>query len=83
VEAVADRAALEQNFHDVKEVHGAGQQPLRNYWANLAAFHGALWWHTLLELWAWHKAQEELTDRSASPWDKEPRRPSHADRRNA
>ena len=26
---------------------------------------------------------KELTDRSACPWDKEPRRPSHADRRNA
>ena len=83
LEAVADRAAIEQNFHDVKEVHGAGQQQLRNYWANIAAFHVTLWWYTLIELWAWHKPQEELTDRSASPWDKEPRRPSHADRRNA
>ena len=83
LEAVADRAAIEQNFHDVKEVHGAGQQQLRNYYANIAAFHVTLWWHTLIELWAWHKPQDELTDRSASPWDKEPRRPSHADRRNA
>jgi DDE superfamily endonuclease len=83
LETVADRAAIEQNFHDVKEVHGAGQQQLRNYYANLAAFHVTLWWHTLIELWAWHKPQDELTDRSASPWDKEPRRPSHADRRNA
>ena len=56
---------------------------LRNYYANIAAFHVTLWWHTLIELWAWHKPQDELTDRSASPWDKEPRRPSHADRRNA
>lgn len=83
LEAVADRAAIEQNFHDVKEVHGAGQQQVRNYWANIAAFHVTLWWHTLIELWAWHMPQDELTDRSASPWDKEPRRPSHADRRNA
>lgn len=83
LEAVADRAAIEQNFHDIKEVHGAGQQQLRNYYANIAAFHVTLWWHTLIELWAWHKPQDELTDRSASPWDKEPRRPSHADRRNA
>jgi DDE superfamily endonuclease len=83
LETVADRAAIEQNFHDVKEVHGAGQQQLRNYYANIAAFHVTLWWHTLIELWAWHKPQDELTDRSASPWDKEPRRPSHADRRNA
>jgi Transposase DDE domain len=83
LETVADRAAIEQNFHDVKEVHGAGQQQVRNYWANIAAFHVTLWLHTLIELWAWHKPQDELTDRSASPWDKEPRRPSHADRRNA
>jgi len=81
--AIADRAALEQVFHDVKEVHGAGQQQLRNYWANVAAFNMSLWMHTLIELWAWKKPQAELTDRRASPWDDPARRPSHADRRNA
>ena len=55
----------------------------RNYWANLAAYHLAMWWHTLIEVWAWHKPKEELVDRSASPWDDASRRPSHADRRNA
>jgi hypothetical protein len=83
LEAVADRAAIEQNFHDLKEVHGAGKQQLRNYWANIAAYHVTMWWHTLIELWAWHKPQQELSDRSASPWDDASRRPSHADRRNA
>lgn len=83
LEAVADRAAIEQNFHDIKEVHGAGKQQLRNYWANIAAYHVTLWWHTLIELWAWHKPQKALTDRSASPWDDVSRRPSHGDRRNA
>ena len=83
LEAVADRAAIEQNFHDLKEVHGAGQQQVRNYWANIAAYHVTLWWHTLIELWAWKKPQRVLTDRSASPWDDPTRRPSHADRRNA
>jgi hypothetical protein len=83
LEAVADRSAIEQNFHDIKEVEGAGQQQLRNYWANIAAFHVTLWWHTMIELWAWRKPQSELTDRSASPWDAKCRRPSHADRRNA
>jgi hypothetical protein len=83
LEAVADRSAIEQNFHDLKEVHGAGQQQLRNYWANIAAYHVTLWWHTLIELWAWHKPAKVLTDRSASPWDDPTRRPSHADRRNA
>jgi hypothetical protein len=83
LEAVADRSAIEQNFHDLKEVHGAGKQQVRNYWANIAAYHVTLWWHTLIELWAWSKPQRELTDRSASPWDDASRRPSHADRRNA
>jgi hypothetical protein len=83
LEAVADRAALEQVFHDIKEVHGAGQQQLRNYWANLAAFNLNLWMHTLIEVWAWDRPQRALSDRSASPWDDPARRPSHADRRNA
>jgi hypothetical protein len=83
LEAVADRAAIEQNFHDLKEVHGAGQQQLRNYWANIAAYHVTLWWHTLIELWAWKRPAKALIDRRASPWDDPSRRPSHADRRNA
>jgi hypothetical protein len=83
LEAVADRAAIEQNFHDLKEVHGVGQQQLRNYWANIGAYHLSLWLHTLIELWAWAKPKHAIVDRSASPWDDTERRPSHADRRNA
>jgi hypothetical protein len=83
VTAVADRAAIEQVFHDVKEVHGAGQQQLRNYWANVAAYHVTLWMHTLIELWAWPRSHAALVDRQASPWDEAERRPSHADRRKA
>lgn len=83
LEAVADRGAVEQDFHDVKEVHGAGQQQVRNYWANVAVYHLNLWLHTLIELWAWTRPQTELCDRSQSPWDDPARRPSHADRRNA
>ena len=45
LEAVADRSAIEQNFHDIKEVHGAGQQQLRSYWANVGAFNLVLWLH--------------------------------------
>src|SRR5204863_4147095 len=67
----------------LKEVHGAGQQQLRNYWANIAAYHVTLWWHTLIELWAWKQPARVLRDRRASPWDDQTRRPSHADRRNA
>ena len=83
LEAVADRAAVEQDFHDLKEVHGVGQVQLRNYWANLAAYHLGLWLHTLIELWAWAKTARHLVQRQASPWDEDDRRPSHADRRNA
>jgi hypothetical protein len=81
--AVADRAAVEQDYHDIKEVHGAGQQQLRHYWANVAAFHLNLWAHTLVELWAWRRSAGQLRDRRDSPWDDPERRPSHADRCNA
>jgi hypothetical protein len=83
LEAYADRAALEQVFHDIKEVHGAGQQQLRNYWANVGAFNLTLWSHTLIEMWAWEQGHQRLADRSGSPWDKPERRPSHADRLKA
>jgi hypothetical protein len=83
LEAVADRAAIEQDFHDLKEVHGTGQQQVRNYWANIAVYHLNLWLHTWIELWSWKQSQRQLCDRSASPWDDPARRPSHADRRNA
>ena len=80
---VSDRAAIEQVFHDVKEIWGAGQQQLRNVYANIGAWHMNLWAHSLVELWAWPRSQEQLVDRSASPWDAEWRRPSHADRRKS
>ena len=83
LEAVADRAALEQDFHDLKEVEGLGQQQVRNVWANLGVYHLNLWAHTLVELWAWHQPKRALCDRRPSPWDNAGRRPSHADRRKA
>jgi DDE superfamily endonuclease len=83
LEAVADRAAIEQTFHDLKEVHGTGQQQVRNYWANLGAYQVTLWGHTLIELWAWDKPQRQLCHRQDRPWDRADRRPSHADRRKA
>ena len=60
LETVADRSALEQVFHDVKEVHGAGQQQLRHVWANVGAWNLIGWWHTLVELWAWDRPQSRL-----------------------
>ncbi len=80
IEAFADRATIEQDFHDVKEVWGAGQQQVRNIWTNLAVYHLNLWMHTLVELWSWNRSHGELCDRSRSPWDDADRRPSHADR---
>ena len=79
----ADRFALEQDFHDLKEVEGLGQQQVRNIWANVGAFQVSAWVHTLVELWAWGQPREVIGDRSASPWDDPERRPSHADRRKA
>lgn len=83
LEAVADRFAIEQDFHDLKEVEGIGQQQTRNYWASMGALNLNLWVHTLVELWAWNKSATAIGDRSASPWDDAERRPSHADRRSA
>jgi len=83
LEAFADRATIEQDFHDVKEVWGTGQQQVRNIWTNLAVYNLNLWMHTLVELWAWTKPHAALCDRTDSPWDDAERRPSHANRRKA
>lgn len=79
----ADRASIEQDFHDVKEVWGAGQQQVRVIWTSIACFNLNLWLHSLVECWAWHKPAAEICDRRACPWDDPDRRPSHADRRKA
>jgi hypothetical protein len=83
LEAFADRATIEQDFHDIKEVWGAGQQQVRNIWTNVAVYHLNLWMHTLVELWSWRRQRAALGDRRDSPWDDADRRPSHADRRKA
>ena len=80
LEAVSDRMAIEQNFADLKEIEGAGQQQVRNYYANVGAFHLNMWLSTLVELWAWGKNTSAVCDRSDSPWDDQFRRPSHADK---
>jgi DDE superfamily endonuclease len=83
LEAMADRGAIEQTNKDVKEVWGAGQQQVRNLDSSVGCFNLNLWLYSLVEAWAWHKVEEGLVDRSAAPWDSEPRRPSHADKRKA
>ena len=80
---VANRFSLEITFRDCKEIVGAGQQQVRFIWANVGAFHICLWTFTMTEAWAWGRKDEELVDRSASPWDSATRRPSHADKRRA
>jgi hypothetical protein len=83
LEAMADRGAIEQTFKDVKEVWGAGQQQVRNVYASSGAFAVNLTMHSVVEAWAWDRAEEELVDRSRCPWDAQGRRPSHADKRKA
>jgi hypothetical protein len=83
LEAMADRGALEQTNKDVKEVWGAGQQQVRKLDSNIGCFNLNLWLSSLVEVWAWDQAEAALVDRSASPWDCLPRRPSHQDKRKA
>lgn len=83
LEGFADRATIEQCFHDQKEIWQTGKQQVRNIWSNVAAFNLNLCLHTLVELWAWNLTHRQLCDRSQSPWDDPDRRPSHADRRKA
>jgi len=80
LEAVADRYAIEQNFSDIKEIEGAGQQQVRTIGSNTGAFHLNLWLHSLIELWAWNKSAKILCNRRDSPWDDVHRRPSHYDK---
>jgi hypothetical protein len=81
--AAADRFTIETAFRDVKEVVGAGRQQVRFIGASVGAFHLCLWVFTLTEAWAWSRPDAQLMHRSASPWDDQPRRPSHADKRRA
>ena len=83
LEAMADRNAEEQTFKDVKEIWGAGQQQVRNLYSNEGCFNLNLWMYSLVETWAWSQEEKALVDRAASPWDSEPRRPSHQDKRKA
>jgi hypothetical protein len=83
LEAASDRTSVEQMHRDVKEVWGAGEQQVRNVYSNEGCFNLNLWMYTMTEVWAWDKPETKLVDRSKSPWDSEPRRPSHQDKRRA
>ena len=81
LEVAAARWAIEEHFHDVKEVWGAGEQQVRNVRSNLGCWNLNQWVYTLVELCSWDEAKSDLSDRSDRPWDNVDRRPSHADRR--
>ena len=81
LETAAARWAIEEHFHDVKEVWGAGQQQVRNVWSNIGCWHLNQWIYTLVELCCWDMDKSELSDRRDRPWDNADRRPSQADRR--
>lgn len=83
LEGMADRGSMEQMNKDVKDIWGADEQQVRNVDCNVGCFNLNLWMYSTVEAWAWPKEEEDLVDRSASPWDSEPRRPSHADKRKA
>jgi hypothetical protein len=83
LETVADRWAIEEHFHDVKEVWGAGQQQVRNVWSNVGCWHLNTWHYTMVELACWDMPADELVDRRDRSWDNPARRPSHADRRRS
>jgi hypothetical protein len=83
LDAVAARWAIEEQFHDVKEVWGAGQQQVRNVWSNIGCWDLNQWMYTLVELCCWDVPESKLTDRRARSWDNPDRRPSHADRRRS
>jgi len=81
LKAVSDRWAIEEHFHDVKEVWGAGDQQVRNVWSNIGCWNLCGWLYALVELECWDRPSKQLVDRSDRPWDNPSRRPSHADRR--
>lgn len=83
LEAAADRGSLEETNKDVKEVWGADEQQVRNLSSNQGCFNLNGWMYSVVEAWAWKRSDEELVDRSQSPWDDATRRPSHADKRKA
>jgi hypothetical protein len=81
LKTVSDRWAIEEHFHDVKEIWGAGEQQVRNLWSNIGCWNLCGWLYALVELECWDATSEQLVDRSDRPWDNPDRRPSHNDRR--
>lgn len=81
LKTVSDRWSIEEHFHDVKEIWGAGQQQVRNVWSNIGCWNLCGWLYAMVELECWDDTSEQLVDRRDRPWDNPSRRPSHNDRR--
>lgn len=81
LKTVSDRWSIEEHFHDVKEIWGAGQQQVRNVWSSVGCWNLCGWLYAMVELECWDDTSEQLVDRRDRPWDNPQRRPSHADRR--
>lgn len=83
IEGVCSRGTIEQMFKDLKEVQGGGGQQVRDFNSNKGAWLQNLWNFTAVILATLDWSDEELIDRSRSPWDKQPRRASFNDRKKA
>ena len=81
LKTASDRWAIEEHFHDVKEVWGAGEQQVRNVWSNVGCWNLCGWIYSFVELECWDSTSEQLVNRSDRPWDNPHRRPSHSDKR--
>jgi len=78
---VLDRWAIEEHFHDVKVIWGAGEQQVRNVWSIVGCRNLCGWLYTVVELECWNETSEKLVDRRDRPWDNSDRRPSQNNRR--
>ena len=67
VQAILDRWAIEQNYHDLKEVERIEQVQLRRVWSNVGALNLSLWVHTLIEVWAWGRPADVVERPERSP----------------
>lgn len=47
---VSDRWSIEEHFHDVKEIWGAGQQQVRNVWSSIGCWPLCGWLYAMVEL---------------------------------
>jgi nuclear transport factor 2 (NTF2) superfamily protein len=81
LKTVSDRWSIEEQFHDVKEIWGAGEQRVRNVWFSVGCWNLCGWFYTMVELECWDDSREQLVKREGRLWDNPDRRPSHDDRR--